>query len=174
MKAIIIKEGVRKMYRVSFTGYREEKLNFFGEDDPLCIALKRRLYEQIERLADDGADSFNSGMALGVDTWAAEAVLELKKLRPEIRLIAVLPCPEQDKLWRDNQKRRYREILERCDKVLTVSPEYQKGCMLKRNRALVDMCDVLLAVYDGKPGGTRYTVDYADKVGRRTIIIEPM
>lgn len=161
------------MYRVSFTGYREEKLNFFGEDDPRCVALKRRLYEQIERLADDGADCFHSGMALGVDTWAAEAVLELKKLRPEIRLIAVIPCPDQDKLWRDTQKRRYRGILERCDKTITVSPVYRKDCMHKRNRVLVDMCDVLLAVYDGKPGGTQYTVDYANKAGRKTIIISP-
>ena len=71
------------MYRVSFTGYRPEKLPFFGEDDPLCIDMKKRLSVQIQSLIADGADEFYSGMALGVDTWAAEIVLELKKLYPK-------------------------------------------------------------------------------------------
>ncbi|MCH5206510.1 MAG: DUF1273 family protein [Oscillospiraceae bacterium] len=162
------------MYRISFTGYRDEKLPFFGEDDPMCVELKQRLSDWIKKLADEGAGEFYSGMALGVDTWAAEAVLELKESRPEIKLIAVIPCPEQDERWSAANRQRYREILERCDKVMTVSPNYHKGCMQKRNRALVEMCDVLLAVYDGKPGGTQFTVNFAQKKGKKVIVVEPM
>lgn len=162
------------MYRISFTGYRPEKLPFFGEDDPMCIDLKQRLSEQIGKLINDGADEFYTGMALGVDTWAAEAVLEHKKTHPEIKLIAVLPCPEQADRWTDADKARYRSILERCDKTMMVSPRYDRDCMLKRNRALVELCDVLVAVYDGKRGGTRYTVNFAKKSGKITILIAPM
>ena len=46
--------------------------------------------------------------------------------------------------------------------------------MLKRDRALVELCDVLVAVFDGKPGGTKYTVDYAAKKGRKTSLIPPL
>lgn len=162
------------MYRISFTGYRPEKLPFFGEDDPMCVDLKQRLSEQIAKLIDDGADEFYTGMALGVDTWAAEAVLEQKKLRPSIKLIAVVPCPEQADRWSAADKARYKAILEQCDKIMTISPHYVKNCMLKRNRALVELCDLLVAVYDGKKGGTQYTVNFAKSSGKNIVLIEPM
>ena len=159
------------MLRVSFTGHRPEKLPFFGEDDPLCVELKERIFKEISALADDGATEFYSGMARGVDTWCAEAVLRLKSERDGIKLIAVIPCPEQDSRWNADSKQRRRRILEQCDRQITVSPKYTRDCMHKRDRVIVDMCDVLLAVYDGKDGGTKYTVDYAKKKGRKTVIL---
>lgn len=162
------------MYRVSFTGYRPEKLPFFGEDDPLCVKLKQRLYSQIESLIKDGAEEFCSGMALGVDMWAAETVLELKEIYPQIHLTAVIPCPEQADRWNREHQTRYQDILKRCDRKITVSPKYTKGCMQKRNKALVDMCDILLAVFDGKSGGTKQTIELAKAKDRKTILISPV
>lgn len=162
------------MYRISFTGYRPTKLPFFGEDDPLCIALKNKLKEKIEQAYKCGATEFFSGMALGVDMWSAEAVLQLKEKYPEIKLTAVIPCRTQDAKWQQSERLRYRSILSRCDKTICISPEYTKDCMHRRNRALVDMCDILIAVFDGQSGGTKYTVDYAQKKGKKVVIIEPM
>ncbi len=161
------------MFRVSFTGYRESKLPFFGRDDPLLAEFKERLSDTILKLIGDGAREFYSGMALGADTYAAEAVLQAKERFPEISLIAVVPCSDQDKLWNGAQQQRYRELLAQCDRIITISPKYDKGCMHKRNRALVELCDILVAVYDGKPGGTQYTVNYAKKIGRKIIELPP-
>ncbi len=161
------------MFRVSFTGYRESKLPFFGEDDPFLEEFKERLSGTILELIKDGAREFYSGMALGVDTYAAEAVLRARERFPEISLIAVVPCSDQDKLWNGAQQRRYRGLLAQCGRIITISPHYEKGCMHKRNRALVELCDILVAVYDGKPGGTRYTIDYARKIGRKIIELPP-
>ncbi|MBE6888610.1 MAG: DUF1273 domain-containing protein [Ruminococcaceae bacterium] len=162
------------MYKVSFTGYRPTKLPFFGEDDPLCIELKERISAQIASLADSGARDFFSGMALGVDTWCAEAVLELKKTRPEIRLFAVIPCKGQEIKWTAEQQKRYNDILAQCSAVKCISSTYTWDCMYRRNRELVSLCDVLLAVYDGKSGGTQYTVDYAKKQGKKVIVLPPV
>ena len=162
------------MYRVSFTGYRPSKLPFFGEDDPMCIALKSKLREKISLFAQRGATDFYSGMALGVDMWCAEIVLELKKIYPEITLTAVIPCREQTAKWSNSDRQRYEGILDRCDKTICISPQYTKDCMHRRNRALVDMCDFLLAVYDGQSGGTKYTVDYAKKCGKKLVVIPPV
>ncbi len=161
------------MFRVSFTGYREAKLPFFGEDDPFLAEFKERLSKTILELIEDGAREFYSGMALGVDTYAAQAVLKAKERFPEISLIAVVPCSDQDKLWTEAQQRRYRELLTQCGRIITICPQYEKGCRHKRNRALVELCDILVAVYDGKPGGTRYTIDYARKIGRKIIELPP-
>lgn len=162
------------MFRVSFTGYRPEKLPFFGEDDPLCADLKKRLSAQIEELIKNGAGEFYTGMALGVDTWAAEAVLKHKEKYPHIRLTALIPCLGQDARWSAEQQTRYRDIIFLCDQKVTLSAKYTKTCMQKRNIALVDLCDVLVAVYDGKSGGTMQTVNYAKSSGKKTIIISPV
>ncbi len=162
------------MYRVSFTGYRPQKLPFFGEDDPLCADLKQRIFDEIKKQTTCGAGEFLTGMALGVDMWCAEAVIELKKTQPEVRLTAVLPCRGQDAKWKSADRQRYSGILKSCDKVICLSESYTKDCMLARNRALVELCDILVAVYDGKSGGTKFTVNYAKKIGRKTIIIPPI
>ncbi len=162
------------MSKVSFTGYRPAKLPFFGEDDPMCIELKRRIKAEIERCITQGADEFYSGMALGVDIWSAEAVLQLKEKYPDIRLIAVVPCPDQDIKWQPSDRQRYALALKKCDNVMCTSPQYTSDCMHRRNRVLVDTCDVLIAVFDGKSGGTKYTVDYAKKMGKKVVLIPPM
>ena len=159
------------MFKVSFTGHRPEKLPFFGEDDPMCVELKERIFKEISALADDGATEFYTGMARGVDMWCAEAVLKLRTVRQEIKLIAVIPCPEQDSRWNAADKQRYRRILEQCDKQITVSPKYTNDCFHKRDRAIVELCDVLLAVFDGRSGGTKYTVEFAKGKGKKTVIL---
>ena len=167
-------QGGINMYRVSFTGYRPQKLPFFGKDDPMYVDLMERIYWQIVTLYEHGATEFYTGMALGVDMWCAELVMKLRSGHPEVRLTAVLPCRTQEVKWGAADQEHYHDILRQCDKVLCLSETYTKDCMLNRNRALVDLCDILIAVFDGKPGGTKFTVDYAARRGRKTIVIPPM
>ena len=56
-----------------------------------------------------------------------------------------------------------------------VSRNYYDGCMLDRNRRLVESAGVLLAVYHGaQRSGTGATVNYARKMGREIIVIDPV
>ena len=48
---------------------------------------------------------------------------------------------------------------------------YKKGAPLVRNDQLVDMCDRVLAFWDGKSRGTKHTIDYARKVGKPVNVI---
>lgn len=161
------------MFRISFTGHRPDKLPYASEKDPSCIGLKKRLEETVRELIADGADMFYSGMALGVDMWAAELVLKLKEEFPYITLTAVIPCPEQADKWGEALQSRYNGILARCDKIITTSPHYENGCMQKRNRALVDLCDILVAVFDGSRGGTMQTVKYAKDKRKNIVMLNP-
>lgn len=71
-----------------FTGHREIPKGMY----PMLTAeLERKLHGLIQR----GFQYFGAGGALGFDTLAAEAVLRLKEQYPDIRLILVLPCPDQ-------------------------------------------------------------------------------
>ena len=121
--------------------------------------------DAIRSQAERGVDVFLCGMARGCDFYFAEAVLALKGEGAKVRLEAVLPCPEQPSRWPRADTKRYERILMECDAVYLVQERYTDGCMLRRNRAMIDRCDALISVWDGSPGGTAAAVRYAQYKG---------
>jgi uncharacterized phage-like protein YoqJ len=113
-------------------------------------------------------------MALGTDVMFAEAALQCKKDFPRIKLGAILPCRDQDKLWTDTQKARYQSLLQQADSVTYASQSYTKECMFVRNRMLVDSCELLIAVFDGQKGGTFSTIEYAKRKRKKIVILNPV
>ena len=56
---------------------------------------------------------------------------------------------------------------------LIIRPQYElfgRAAPIKRNEEMVNICDAVLAVWDGKSKGTRHTLNYARK--KEKIIIE--
>ena len=159
----------------AFTGHRPAKFAWkYDEKDKRCLALKAVLTEQIEKMVAAGVTDFYSGMALGTDTWAAMAVLDLRERKPAIKLHCVLPCEGQDATWTTLAQARYKYILGEADSVEYVTRYYNRKCMLERNQRLVDSAARLIAVYNGeKRGGTAATVRYAHKAGREITYITP-
>lgn len=159
----------------AFSGHRPHKFPWkYNESDPQCLALKAALTEQIVRLSETGVSDWLSGMAEGTDFWAAEAILTLRENNPAAKLHCILPCREQPDKWSEDAKNRYFSILRQADSVIYVSRNYYKDCMLDRNRFMVDHASILLAVYNGeKRGGTAATVNYAKKMKREIIAIDP-
>ena len=127
--------------------------------------IAERLREEIIRLINLGVIYFGAGGALGFDTIAAQTILELKKEYPLIRLILVLPCPEQTNGWSEKNILIYEDIKAKCDKYAYASKEYTHECMYRRNRHLVDNSDYCIYYLTDSKGGTAYTVEYAGKKG---------
>ncbi|MEG1516684.1 MAG: SLOG family protein [Clostridia bacterium] len=98
-----------RMVICCFTGSRPQNLSFgFDEQHPDCVRLKQLIRQEIQAfIVEQNVSHFISGMALGVDQWAAEAVLELKKIHPQITLEAAIPCETQMIKWKINQQERY-------------------------------------------------------------------
>ena len=65
------------------------------------------------------------------------------------------------------------KIIKECAAVVCVSESYTKSCMMKRNRALVNCCDLLIAVFDGQKGGTANTISYARSKAKEIITVSP-
>ena len=160
----------------AFTGHRPSKFPWkYDETDSRCVALKAVLTEQIAALANAGLTQFLSGMAEATDTWSALSVLDLREKNPAIKLHCILPCTAQAEKWSASSRVLYRSILERADSVVYVSRDYHKNCMLERNRFMVEHASTLLAVYNGvRRSGTGATVNYARKMGREIIVIDPI
>lgn len=162
MENIVRRTSPKPGKRCAFTGYRPQKLPFgFNENAAGCSALKKRLSDAIRSLIDEGYTHFISGGALGVDMFAAEAVLQLRKEFPWIVLEMVSPFDAQPDRWNDAYKARHADLFNRADIVTVISHAYTQSCLSRRNHYLVDNADLMLAVFDGIPGGTAGTVAYA-------------
>jgi len=154
----------------SFTGHRAAKLPWkYDEADPGCIAFKEKLAAVISAVYESGITHFISGMALGCDMYCAEAVIELRREHPDITLEAAVPYDGQDEKWGASLQKRYRSILTACDKVTLIQDKYTPGCMMRRNRYMVDNSSVLIACYEGLSGGTWNTIRYAAEQDKEVI-----
>ena len=155
-----------------FTGHREAKLPWGeNEQDARCLELKANIAKAICNAYDEGIRHFLVGMANGCDLYFAEAVVHLRSLRPDVTLEAAIPCPTQADNWRKDMRARYQAMLLQCDQRTLVSESYDRGCMMKRNRYMVDASRMLIAASNGQPGGAENTIRYAKRKGLEIVRI---
>lgn len=149
-----------------FTGHRElpaQELDYIiAELEKIVVALIAK-----------GIRYFGTGGALGFDTLAAQTVLRLRQQYPHIRLILVLPCPEQARKWASNDITEYERIMAQANKVVYTAQNYSAGCMHKRNRHLVDNSSICVCYLTKDGGGTDYTVGYARLKGLEVVNLAP-
>ena len=127
--------------------------------------LAGRLEAELRGLISRGFCRFCAGGALGFDTLAAEAVLALREEFSHLSLLLLLPCRDQAARWRPEEVRRYEQIKREADAVEYVGERYARGCMQRRNRALVERSDLCVCYLTRSTGWTKYTVEYAAKRG---------
>ena len=156
-----------------FTGHRPVKLPWgLNENDPRCTDLKQRLFSVLRETYEKGFRHFICGMAIGCDTYFAEAVLELKKEYGDLTLEAAIPCDSQAEKWNRRQRDKYLSLLSACDTVTYVSHMYSPDCMMNRNRYMIDHSSLLIACFNGRSSGTMNTILYAERSGIDTVILD--
>ena len=65
---------------IAFTGHRPDALGGYSADNPVKVRVKAAIRTAMTQLRSAHGDDLRgiSGMALGVDQWAAEVCIELK------------------------------------------------------------------------------------------------
>lgn len=166
--------AIEEQHTCCFTGYRPDKLPWgLNEGDSRCAALKDSLQQELKGLYRRGFRHFISGMAMGCDLYFAEAALALREECPDVTVEGAVPCPTQADRWPEAMRRRWRGVLDRCDLESVVQQNYSRFCMLRRNRYMVERSAAVLAVFDGAPGGTQYTLNYAMDKKREILLLDP-
>jgi len=151
---------------VAFTGHRPQKLGGFKLPNPIY----NNVCQQIEKtLRELKPDKVISGMALGVDQWAASISYKLG-----IPFIAAVPFIGQESVWATESKKIYNKLLAKAvEKVIVSDGEYSAQKLQIRNEWLCNHSDILLAIFDGSPGGTANCIKYAKSINMKIIIINP-
>lgn len=151
---------------VGITGHRPEKL---GGYYPNALATRVRTEIRVE-LSRLKPVQVVIGMAQGTDQWTARICIVLG-----IPFIAAVPCDGQDRKWPRLARAEYAALLKAASRVELITPgPYKPGVMDVRNEWMVDHSDIMLAVWNGTPGGTANCVEYAEKRQVPIVRINPM
>lgn len=149
---------------VAFIGQR--KINY-------PEALKERLKKIVENLIiNENVDTFLFGSKSEFDTLCYEVVTELQAMHSSIRRVYV----RAEREFISEEYRKYLLILYE----FTYFPKAVQGAgalsYVKRNQAMIDKCDIVVAYYDDQyipstktKSGTKMAVVYAIKNHKRLI-----
>ena len=67
------------------------------------------------------------------------------------------------------KKERYMHIIQNADYAATISDHYFRACYQRRNEFMVDHSNLVIAVWNGTPSGTKNTIDYANRKGVKVV-----
>lgn len=151
---------------VTITGHRPDKLGGYETPNPIYNAIIESLDKALMELRPS---LLYTGMALGVDQWAAQlCVLN------DIPFTATLPFFDSDNKWPPHARQRFRELCQLAQNVHIVTPTniYSPHLMQVRNQYMVRNSDLVLAVWNGSSGGTQNCVNYARKIGKQVSIVK--
>jgi hypothetical protein len=115
-----------------------------------------------------------SSLAVGADQLFASLVLERGG-----RLHLIIPCRNYDTTFTvEDDLKNYKDLLSKAHQVTTLPfPQPSEDAYLAAGHRIVDECDLLVAVWDGKPargkGGTADAVSYAHRRGKTVRVIWP-
>ena len=142
-----------------FTGHRPHKLDISETE------AKNLLSECVDIMIEKGYTTFISGMAQGIDMWAAEIVLSKREKNANIFLIAASPYQGVENKWNDKDKKLYNNIINNADRVEYLCEHYVPYCFQIRNNWMVNHSSMVIAAYNNEEGGTKNTIKYAIQNG---------
>ena len=158
------KAELRK-HRCCFTGHRPDKLAI--PERQLAALLETEIRKAIDRQFT----TFISGMAKGVDIVASEIVLRLRERDKRLKLICALPHPGFGLHWSGGWTERFQGVLAQADLQRTICPKSSYASYQARNEWMCRHSGLVIAVFNGERGGTKNTLDYANKIGVPCVII---
>lgn len=152
---------------ICLTGHRTEKfLDAPIGDEAITInTIRSILTMMLADAYDRGARYFIIGMARGVDLWAGEELLYMKRVLPDVHIIAAVPHMGHEHSIHGTDADIMYSIGEAADAVICVSENYSSWCFLRRNDYMLRNSSAVLGVIHKDEGGTAYTLKNAVKYG---------
>ena len=143
----------------------------FDEEDDRCRKLKMELAQQIMVLRQSGVSQFLTACDCGVGLYAGEIINGLRMTDRDLMLICYTPHEEQATKWAPYLRERYFTMLEKCTYISAVCEVGAPDAQLRAYKKIIDLADVMLAVYDrdtqsadsAEDSALAYAVDTAHK-----------
>lgn len=143
----------------------------FDEEDDRCRKLKMELAQQIMVLRQSGVSQFLTACDCGVGLYTGEIINGLRMTDRDLMLICYTPHEEQATKWAPYLRERYFAMLEKCTLISAVCEVGAPDAQFQAYKKIIDLADVVLAVYDrdtqsadsAEDSALAYAVDTAHK-----------
>ena len=145
-----------RAHRCAFTGHRPEKI--IGKESYVIKELRAA----IETAINEGYTTFITGCSRGVDLWAADIVLEMRRHDKRLKLICAIPFDGFEEKWPVDWKKHLGLVKKQADWIQVISKEYSADVYQRRNVWMVNRAAKIIAVCNGEPSGTLNTIRYAE------------
>lgn len=148
------------------SGYRPHELGIFNDKHPGVPIIKKAIESELRKLIDDGLEWIVISGGQGVETWAAEVVIELKNEFPHLKYSIITPFLEQEKNWNEVKQQYYSYIISKSDFVTSVTkrPYEAPWQFSEKDKFIIQNTDALLLIYDEEnEGSPKYLKRLADK-----------
>ena len=146
----------------------------FDEEDDRCRKLKMELAQQIMVLRQSGVSQFLTACDCGVGLYAGEIINGLRMTDRDLMLICYTPHEEQATKWAPYLRERYFAMLEKCTLISAVCEVGAPDAQFQAYKKIIDLADVVLAVYDKDTSPTGGAEDsalaYAMVVARKPVL----
>lgn len=151
----------------------------FDEEDESCLKMKIELAQQIMALRQSGVSQFLTACDCGVGLYAGEIINGLRTTDRDLMLICYTPHEEQATKWAPYLRERYFTMLEKCTLISSVREVGASEAQLQAYKKIIDLADVVLAVYDrdtpptgsAEDSALAYAVDIAHK---SVLVLDPI
>jgi uncharacterized phage-like protein YoqJ len=138
------------MKNLLVTGYRAHELSIFDQKHKGIPFIKRAIAAKLIPLIEEGLEWVITPGQYGVDLWACEAVIELKKSYPHLKLSIITAFANQEEKWKEDRKKYYHDLLKDVDYYGSVSKEPYSGVwqFTARDELLLRKTEGILLLYD--------------------------
>ena len=149
----------------------------FDEEDESCTKMKMELAQQIMVLRQSGVSQFLVACDCGVGLYAAEIINGLRTTDRDLMLLCYTPHEEQATKWAPYLRERYFDVLEKCTYISAVCEVGAPDAQLHAYKKIIDLADMVLAVYDRDTPATGSAEDkalaYAEGQRKSLLLLHP-
>lgn len=153
-----------------FTGHRPDGIPLDMADPHNINAIMGLLYQSVSTAYKTGYRIFITGLAEGIDSYAALAVEKFRDTHDDVRLVGAVPY--RAKLGSTRRESYVDDAYSCCNEILVTSEENNRGVYHLRDRFMVDQSSYIIAALAKNEGGSKYTFDYAVKRGLEYDLID--
>lgn len=159
------------MKNVLITGYRAHELNIFSQKHKGIGYIRQAIANKLKPLVEEGLEWVITPGQYGVDLWACEAVIAMKRQYPGLKLSILTAFANPEEGWKEDKKEYFQSLLSGVDYYASVTNgAYDGPWQFKaRDELLLRKTDGIILVYDedAGEGSPKYMKEMARKKEQR-------
>ncbi|MBP2000751.1 putative phage-like protein YoqJ [Paenibacillus shirakamiensis] len=142
------------MKNVLVTGYRAHELGIHSLKHAGIPYIRKAITGKLIPLLEEGLEWVITPGQFGVDLWAIEAALELKKDYPQLKCSILTAYRDPEEKWKEDKKAYYTQLKNQLDYYGAVSNQPYDGVwqLTARDEMLLRKTEGIILVYDEDVG----------------------